>query len=152
MIVKLAAYLDQNDEYYFINVTTGGYGITTNHTQVSLPYLCGLLNSGLLDFYLKQVSTNFRGGYFAANKQYIEQLPIRPIDFSDPADAARHARMVALVQQMLDLHKQLAAATLPHSRELLQRQIVATDRQIDGLVYGLYGLTEEEIGIVEGRG
>ena len=73
------------------------------------------------------------------------------IDFTDPADAASHARMVALVQRMLDLHKQVAGATLPHSRELLQRQIDATDRQIDGLVYGLYGLSDEEIRIVEGR-
>ncbi|RLT40841.1 MAG: restriction endonuclease subunit M, partial [Chloroflexi bacterium] len=152
MVVKLAAYLDQNDQYYFINVTTGGYGITTNHAQVSLSYLCGLLNSGLLDFYLKQVSTNFRGGYFAANKQYIEQLPIRPIDFTDPADAARHDQMVALVQRMLDLHKQLSAASLPHSAELLQRQIDATDRQIDRLVYALYGLSDEEIRIVERQG
>jgi hypothetical protein len=31
----------------------------------------------------------------------------------------------------------------------LQRQIEATDRQIDWLVYELYGLTEEEIAIVE---
>jgi hypothetical protein len=32
----------------------------------------------------------------------------------------------------------------------LQTQIAATDRQIDRLVYDLYGLTEEEIKIVEG--
>ena len=37
----------------------------------------------------------------------------------------------------------------PMAKELLQRQIDATDRQIDRLVYELYGLTEEEIGIVE---
>jgi predicted nucleic acid-binding Zn-ribbon protein len=51
---------------------------------------------------------------------------------------------------MLDLHKQLAAAKGEHERNLLQRQIEATDRQIDSLVYELYGLTEEEIRIVEG--
>src|SRR2546425_8528191 len=45
-----------------------------------------LLNSRLLDFHSKRVSTTFHGGYFAANKQYIEQLPIRLINFSDPAD------------------------------------------------------------------
>jgi hypothetical protein len=33
---------------------------------------------------------------------------------------------------------------------MLQRQIEATDQQIDQLVYELYGLTEEEIKIVEG--
>jgi len=36
-------------------------------------------------------------------------------------------------------------------RPVLQRQIDLTDRQIDALVYELYGLTEEEIRLVEGR-
>jgi hypothetical protein len=43
-------------------------------------------------------------------------------------------------------------AKSPHEQESLQRQIVATDKQIDALVYELYGLTEEEIRIVEGEG
>ena len=41
-------------------------------------------------------------------------------------------------------------ARTPHEPTALQRQIEATDRQIDALVYELYGLTEEEIAIVEG--
>ena len=36
------------------------------------------------------------------------------------------------------------------SRKVSKRQIDATDRQIDKLVYELYGLTDEEIKIVEG--
>jgi hypothetical protein len=41
------------------------------------------------------------------------------------------------------------AATTAHDQTLLQRQIDAADRQIDQLVYELYGLTDEEIRIVE---
>ena len=59
--------------------------------------------------------------------------------------------MVALVEQMLTLHKQLAAAQTAADREMYQRLIDTTDAQIDALVYALYGLTEEEIGVVEGR-
>jgi hypothetical protein len=65
--------------------------------------------------------------------------------------------MVQLVKHMLELHKELGAATMPADRELYQRQIEATDQQIDALVYGLYGLvhgfyglTEGEMGMVEG--
>jgi len=87
----------------------------------------------------------------AANKEYIEQLPIRPINFSDPPDKARHDRMVALVERMLDLHERLEKAKAPDDKTKLQRQIDATDHEIDRLVYDLYGLTEEEIGIVEGK-
>jgi len=41
-------------------------------------------------------------------------------------------------------------ATIPADKKPYQRQIEATDRQIDALVYELYGLTEEEIAVVEG--
>ena len=75
---------------------------------------------------------------------------IRTINFSDPADKARHDRRVALVTQMLDLNKRLQDAKLEHEKTLLQRQVEATDAAIDALVYELYGLTEEEIKIVEG--
>ena len=48
------------------------------------------------------------------------------------------------------MHKKLAAASIPADKELYGRQIEATDRQIDGLVYELYELSDEEIKIVEG--
>jgi hypothetical protein len=52
---------------------------------------------------------------------------------------------------MLDLHKKLAAATIPADKKLYQRQIEATDQEIDALAYGLCGLPEEEIAMLEGR-
>jgi hypothetical protein len=57
--------------------------------------------------------------------------------------------MVSLVTRMLDLNKKAADASLPADKEMYKRQIDATDREIDGLVYELYGLTDEEIKIVE---
>ena len=77
---------------------------------------------------------------------------IRTINFSDPADKSRHDTMVALVERMLTLHKQPGEVKTDHEKTLLDRQIEATDKQIDALVYELYGLTEEEIGIVEAAG
>jgi hypothetical protein len=58
--------------------------------------------------------------------------------------------MVALVTQVLDLNKRVQAASLEHEKTLLFRQVEATDAAIDKLVYKLYGLTKEEIKIVEG--
>ena len=71
------------------------------------------------------------------------------IDFADRSDKAKHARIVALVEQMLGLHESLAAADSEKSRDTVPRQIAATDAEIDRLVYDLYGLTDEEIAIVE---
>jgi type II restriction/modification system DNA methylase subunit YeeA len=51
---------------------------------------------------------------------------------------------------MLKLHKDLPKARTAQEKEALQRMIVSTDRQIDELVYELYGLTKDEIRVVEG--
>jgi len=73
-----------------------------------------------------------------------------PIALADRLEKARHDKMVSLVDQMLSLNKQLSGAKTDQEKTALQRQIDATDKQIDRLVYELYGLTEEEIRIVEG--
>jgi hypothetical protein len=43
----------------------------------------------------------------------------------------------------------MSAARTPQEQTALERQIAAADTQIDRLVYELYGLTEEEIKLVE---
>ena len=156
-IAKRASFtLDRAGQFYFVGSGGGGgggYGLTLKSgCRLSYEYVLGLLNSALLDCCVQSRSSRFSGGFYAYNRQYLEQIPVRMIDFSDPADKARHDRMVSLVQTMLDLHKRLAAAKTAHEKTMLQRQITATDHQIDRLVYALYGLTEEEIKIVEGGG
>ncbi len=59
--------------------------------------------------------------------------------------------LVGLVERMLTLHKD-KAARLATEKTMLQTQIEAADAQIDKLVYALYGLTEDEIKVVEGTG
>jgi hypothetical protein len=51
---------------------------------------------------------------------------------------------------MLAVHGQTASPRTPQEQTALERQIAATDAQIDRLVYDFYGLTEDEISIVEG--
>ena len=53
--------------------------------------------------------------------------------------------MVGLVETMVKLHRDLPKAKTPHERKTMRRQVAATNRQIDGLVYELHGLTEDEI-------
>ena len=143
---------DKDGEYYFVGSGGGGGGgygiIISNDFKFSYEYLLGLLNSKLSDYFLKKISSPFQGGYFAFSKQYIEQLPIHAIDFNNPAEKAAHEKMVALVEQMLALHKSKAGAKTQAEMDLYERQIKAVDGQIDALVYALYGLNEEEIGIV----
>jgi hypothetical protein len=145
---------DLRGRYYFVGSGGGGgggYAITMPGAEdAAYLYLLGLLNSTLLSAYLRSISTPFRGGYIALNRQYIEQLPISTIDFTNPNDKKQHDQIVTQVEHMLGLHKRLAEAHNPYDKSFLQSQIAATDAAIDRLVYTLYGLTDEEITVVEG--
>jgi hypothetical protein len=149
LVRSLCAAFDAEGTFFLDNVDVGGVTLKADSSDYDPRYLVGLLNSTALRWYFPHVSATFRGGWRSANRQFLSQLPIRTIDFSDPADKARHDKMVELVQRMLDLHKRLAAANTEHEKTALQRQIAATDRQIGQLVYELYGLTDAEIRIVE---
>ncbi len=111
-------------------------------------YLLGILSSQLWTFLFKAVSSEIQGGFLRWKRQYMAPLPIRTINFSDPADKQKHDAVVELVETMLSLHEQAVTAD-PSERARLEQEIAATDEQIDRLVYGLYELTEEEIRIVE---
>ena len=60
-----------------------------------------------------------------------------------------HDKMVELVDEMLKLHRRLPAAS-GETERVTEMRIEATDREIDALVYRLYGLSEDEVAIVEG--
>ncbi len=117
--------------------------------ELDLRFLLAVLNSPLLTYFLRQTGTMLRGGYFRMKTAYLNPFPVRTIDFSDATDKAQHDRMVELVETMLKLHKQLTTAKTSHEKTAIQRQIDDADKQIDQLVYELYGLTQEEIKIVE---
>ena len=118
-------------------------------TDASPLYVLGIINSGLLNWYFHTLNPEIGEALAEVKKTNVARLPVRTIDFSNPDDVARHDRMVELVERMLSLHEKLAEAQIERERTVIQHQIDATDRQIDRLVYDLYDLTDEEIGIVE---
>ena len=142
---------DRDGRFFLDNVDVGGITLKNSYGSHSYLYLLGLLNSFVLRFYFPSVSAPFRGGFMSANKQFLSQLPIRPINFADPADKAQHDKMVSLVEQMLEAKQKLAAAQNEGDTNYYTRRCAQLDQQIDALVYALYGLTDAEIAIVEGR-
>jgi len=113
-------------------------------------YLLGILNSKLSYFLFRMMLPKLRGDFYEPSYVIFKDFPICVPDNANPADVTRRDRIGALVEQMLDLNKRLAAAKTAHEKEVLAGMVDATDRQIDRLVYELYGLTEEEVAVVEG--
>ena len=109
-------------------------------SPVDLRYILGVLNSNPVNVYFR---------YRFPGNNHIPSNQLLSIPIPNPDSRKLHDRIVTLVQQMLDLHARVAKVRTDHERTVLQRQIEHTDRQIDALVYELYGLTPEEIALVE---
>ncbi len=139
--------LDEQKRFLGLTDTTVLYEI---EQPEQLRYILGLLNSRLLTFRFKFIGKLKSAGIIEYFWNSISKLPIRRINFADVQDRTRHDQMVSLVNHMLSLHERYSEVTTNHEQTILQHQIDATDRQIDRLVYELYGLTGEEIAVVEG--
>jgi len=132
-----------------------GHSITpfkiNTFATISINFLLGVVCSRLISWYGGLSLPNFGKDIFPKlNPQDVKALPIIPIDFSDPTDKARHDKMVGYVEQMLTAKKQYADALMDRDKDYWQRKCDTLDRQIDALVYELYGLTDAEIALVEG--
>ncbi len=133
-------------------MASGGFSITINsECGLSPNYILGLLNSRVLFWRLRSISNIFRGGWITCTKQYVETLPIYKINFSVERDKFHYDSMVSFVDQMLSVQKDLQKSNTDQGKALLNRQIEMLNSQIDKLVYELYGLTDEEIKVVEGK-
>ena len=122
----------------------GYYGDTTSYIMgCNSKAVLGILNSKLWTFLFSKTSSVIRGGYYRWKYQYMAPLPI--VEKESP-------ELDKAVTSMLEAQRQLHSAKSDADKTVLQQKIDAIDSQIDRLVYGLYGLTDEEVRIVEGRG
>jgi adenine-specific DNA-methyltransferase len=118
--------------------------------ETSLKFLLGVLNSRAVSFWFQKTFDKLQRKIFPQFKvRELASFPIPAIDLSNPAKRARHDRLVLLVEKMLALTPKLREATSESEKAALQNAVTTTDAEIDRLVYDLYGLTEEEIAIVE---
>jgi Eco57I restriction-modification methylase/N-6 DNA Methylase/TaqI-like C-terminal specificity domain len=140
--------LDETGEVFFTGGVAGGYGLLVSKGHDRL-FILGLLNSRLLEWFIRQTAGRMRGGYFSFEARFIRSLPIKTIDPKSVKETAIQADMVRLVKELTSLKKRLGDSKTPHERTQLERQSDAADREIDRLVYGLYGLSSNEIAIVE---
>lgn len=105
-------------------------------------WLLAILNSNLLSWFF--VTSNA-----AARRDDFPKIIIKQTRDLPMPETSNNTTLKSHVASMLALHKRLNLEQLPQRRDQIHREIDAIDRQIDQLVYKLYGLTDEEIAIVE---
>lgn len=141
MIDDLCAHFDAGG-HYFVNVSTGGYGVGLSPDyDVDPVYLAALLNSELLSWILRRYSRAWRGDWFGARKGNLVKLPIAVVDGALQAeivDSYQHCQRLAS-----DLGRRHGSRD-----ELVERLLAAAVEAFDRSVFRLYGLTAEEVALV----
>ena len=120
-----------NQQFYVLN---SGCVTQVIDNNINIKFLLGLLNSHLLDFYFSNIFTDYRETFPIMKSGNIEELPI----FLGETD--QQNEIIVIVTQILSIKQQNTSAD---TAEL--------DAKIDQLVYQLYGLSEAEIAIIEGK-
>ena len=138
---------DSKKDFFFVGSGGGGggaYGINLKDSSLNYSILA-ILNSKLTFFFIKQTSSEFSGGFYAFNRQYIENIPI-VLPEKDIVE-----RLSKLSKTQLEKNKLLTEFGNKNTSETakLKEEIEKIDREIDELVYKIYGITEKEKQIIE---
>ena len=119
------------------------YNLHVSCPDLAHEALLGLLNSRFVRCYIYKTFTAYKLLFPQLNQSTIQSIPV-PVDMPQ-----KQVPLVQFVQQMLSLHEKLDAVHTTHDKTVLQRQVEVTDRQIDLLMCKLYGLTSEEMKLLE---
>ena len=135
--------------------TKGYFSLDSTHVLhlltdcIDIKYFLGIYNSKLLN-YLYQNRVQESGRIFAQVKTVnLKPLPIKLIDHNNELEVQTHDNIVKLVDMLLQLNEELQTATVLERIEQIRARIEYCEDRVNELVYGLYGLTEEEVKIIE---
>ena len=126
------------------------YCIYNNSSDLQYNYLLSILNSKLFSYYIyNSIIGMQRNDFPSLSLNDARNFPIRNIDFLIEEEKTCHDRLVSLVDQMLETQKEFHNAKTDNDAKLFKQKIDIIDNQIDSLVYELYGLTEDDIKVIE---
>lgn len=119
--------------------------------EYSLNFLLAMVNSKVNQFVWQKTHFDEKKTFPKIKKEAILSISIPVIDFGNETEKEKHGQITQLVDNLLKLNDELQSTKLETQRQQIQRTINHTERKIDELVYGLYGLSDEEVKIVEGK-
>ena len=103
----------------------------------------------VLDFYIKSIAATKQGGYFEYKPMYVSKLPIKVIDQTIPGEKDFYDEVIKLINQLLKLNEEKQQQTLQSKLDQIENRIDYCEQRINDIVYELYGLTKEEIALIE---
>lgn len=129
-----------DDSGYFSNDKTN---ICVSENAI---YLLGILNSSVAWWFIQQIASSRQNGFYEFKPMYISQIPIPPANSA----LSTHNSELAAGGLAAGAIAQRVEAILAQKKANPEANVSALEEEINQIVYKLYGLTGEEIAIVEG--
>ena len=127
------------------------YTIVSKNPSCDLKYILGLLNSSFLNWYYQNILNPEKGEALAQVKRgHIANLPIKTIDPSHKNEIESEKEIITLVEQLLELNMKIKNENLESNISPIKSRIEYCESRINEIVYILYGLTKDEINILNG--
>lgn len=118
-------------------------------STLNIKFYLSLLNSKLIGRFVKNANINLDRNVFPKiNTNTLENLPVPNID---EVESKMKIEVINLAEQISQLSIDFKVATLETKKEQIQNRISYCEDKINSIVYELYGVTEEEIKIVENK-
>jgi methylase of polypeptide subunit release factors len=144
------SYIIDETNFQFTGGGNGPYYSITSNSNYSIYYLAGLLSHPVLEAMVKSRASEFRGDYYSHGKQFIENLPIRTIDFVDAVEKRAHDKIVSSVKSIIRTKQSLKAESTYAKKRIIQRKINRLYNNLFNQVDVLYGFIQEDIDCITG--
>lgn len=126
----------------------GPYYALLNKSNYSLLYFLGILSHPLIENMVKARASEFRGQYYSHGKQFIENLPIRKIDFDKSAEVERYNTIVKTVDNLIKTKAKLNEAKYGSKRDVIARKYNVLYGQLVQVINELYQMRDDEFNTV----
>lgn len=144
---RITATLDLENRYFLSSL----YAIYfKENPKIDLKFVLGLLNSNVATWFVKIIALNLTEGAFTkVRTNQLARMPIPKVETKLSFET--HDEIVKNVELVLKLNADIQNETNIAKKEQMKGRIAYVEQKINDIVYELYGLTPEEIKIVEGQ-
>lgn len=134
-----------------LQFTGGGngpyYALINKSDDYHLYYFLGILCHPLFEAMVKSGASEFRGEYYSHGKQFLENIPIRVIDFNKKSEEDMYMKIIKIVERLIN-SKRLYNIAYGQNRAILKRKYNILFNQLIDYINILYGITPNEYNIV----
>lgn len=138
-----APYTIDKSNLQFTGGGNGPYYGLINSTY-SLYYILGVLSHPVIENMVKAGASEFRGDYYSHGKQFIENLPIRVINFDDDLEKKSYTEIIRITKGLMDSKIKLKNVTYGVKKKMLERKMDFLRRKMIDVINDLYGISSKE--------